>query len=53
MNNKTEGMLSILAALLVLFSAMIDPRVSLALAVTCLLAFAIYKFAFASKRRTD
>ena len=33
MDNRMEGTFSILAALVVLFSAMLDPRVSVALAV--------------------
>ena len=44
MNNKTEGSLAILAALLVLFSAMLDPRVSVILAVAALIALGVYKF---------
>lgn len=52
MTNTTEGTLSILAALLVLFSAMLDPRVSIALAVVSLVALAVYKFALASRRGT-
>jgi hypothetical protein len=51
MDNRTEGTISILAALLVLFSAMLDPRISIALAVIGLVGLAIYKFAFASKQR--
>ena len=50
MSSQTEGTLSIVAALLVLFSAMLDPRVSLALSVVALLAFSIYKFALAYRR---
>jgi hypothetical protein len=44
MNSKTEGVLSILAALLVLFSAMWDPRVSVAVSILALLGLGIYKF---------
>jgi hypothetical protein len=51
MNNQTEGTISTLAALLVLFSAMLDPRVSVVLALVALVAFAIYKFAFAASPR--
>ncbi len=50
MDNKTEGTISIIAALFVLFSAMLDPRVSVIVAVFALVALAIYKFAFASKQ---
>jgi hypothetical protein len=49
MKNKTEGTISILTALFVLFSAMLDPRVSVALAAVFLIGLAIYKFASASK----
>jgi hypothetical protein len=43
MNAKTEGAIAIIAALLVLFSAMWDPRVSLAIAVFALAAFGVYR----------
>lgn len=43
MNNQTEGTISMLAALLVLFSAMLDPRISAGLAVVFLLALGVYK----------
>ena len=45
MSNKTDAIISSLAAIFVLFTAMIDPRVSVGLAVVFLLALAIYKFA--------
>lgn len=44
MNNKIEVAITILAALLVLFTAMLDPKVSLALAALSLLALGIYHF---------
>ncbi len=44
MNEKTEATLSIIAALLVLLSAMFDPRISAGLAVVFLVALAVYKF---------
>ena len=44
MNTKTEGTLAILAALLVLFSAMWDPRVSVGISILALLGFGISKF---------
>lgn len=44
MNDKQESVLSLIAALLVLFSAMIVPPVSAILAVSLLILFAIYKF---------
>ena len=43
MNERNEGILSIIAALFVLFSAMLDPRISAALAVILLAVFALYK----------
>ena len=45
MNTKTEGTIAIIAALLVLFSAMWDPRISAAVSIVVLLGFGIYKFA--------
>jgi hypothetical protein len=45
MNTKTEGTLAVLAALLVLFSAMWDPRISVAISIVALVALGIYKFA--------
>ena len=44
MNEKQEGTLSIIAALLVLFTAMLAPPVSTMLAILLLVAFAVYKF---------
>jgi hypothetical protein len=44
MNTKTEGTLAILAALLVLFSAMWDARVSVGVSILALLGLGIYKF---------
>jgi hypothetical protein len=49
MNSKTEGTIAILAALLVLFSAMWDPRVSVVVSIVALAAFGIYKFVFRQK----
>jgi hypothetical protein len=43
MNPKTEGTLAILAALLVLFSAMWDPRVSAGVSILVLMGLGIYK----------
>jgi hypothetical protein len=45
MNTKTEGTLAILAALFVLFSALWDPRVSVAISVVALAALGLYQFA--------
>jgi hypothetical protein len=43
MNNQTEGLIALSAALLVLFSAMLDPKVSVILAVAGLALYGIYK----------
>lgn len=43
MNTKTEGTLAIVAALLVLFSAMWDPRISVLVSLLVLLGIGIYK----------
>ena len=42
--HKTEGSLAIIAALIVLFSAMWEPFVSIAVAIIALVAFAIWEF---------
>lgn len=44
MNTKTEGTLAIIAALIVLFSALWDPQVSAVVSIVALLGFGIYKF---------
>jgi hypothetical protein len=44
MNTKTEGAIAIIAALIVLFSAMWDPRVSVGVSILALLGLGIYKF---------
>ncbi|MEZ4863485.1 MAG: hypothetical protein R3C14_19355 [Caldilineaceae bacterium] len=49
MNAQTEAVMSLIAALLVLFSAMWDPWVSATLAVILLVAFAAYKFVYARR----
>ncbi len=43
MNAKTEGTIAVLAALLVLFSAMWDPRISVVVAIAALVGLGIYK----------
>jgi len=43
MNTKKEGTLAIIAALIVLFSAMWDPRVSVGISIVALVGFGIYK----------
>jgi hypothetical protein len=44
MDSKVRGAASILAAFLVLFTAMLDPRISSGLAVLLLVALSIYEF---------
>jgi hypothetical protein len=44
MNNKQESTMAIAAAILVLFSAMVDPIVSVILSLSAFLGFAVYKF---------
>jgi len=44
MTDRSEGILAVIAALLVLFSAMVDPRVSAGLALLVLIGYAVYKF---------
>jgi hypothetical protein len=51
MNNSIEGTLSIWAALLVLLTAMLDPRISVALSVIFLAALIVYEFAFVSRNQ--
>jgi hypothetical protein len=45
MSRKTEGSLAIAASVLVLFTAMVDPRVSAAVSVLVMLAFGIWSLA--------
>jgi len=45
MNTKTEGTIAIIAALLVLFSAMWDPRVSVVVSIIALVVIGAYKLA--------
>ncbi len=44
MSTRTKANLEILAALFVLFSAMIDPRISVGIAVVALIALAIWEY---------
>ncbi len=44
MNTKTEGTLAMVAALIVLFSAMWNPLVSVMVSIVALAAIGIYKF---------
>jgi len=46
MTARTEGSLAIVAALLVLFSALLDPFVSLALSIIALLVLGIYNLVY-------
>ena len=43
MNAKTEGTLAVIAALIVLFSAMWDPRISVVVSIAALVIFGVYK----------
>lgn len=43
MDNRTEGTLAVLAALLVLFSALLDPRISAGIALALLVGMAVFK----------
>jgi hypothetical protein len=44
MNARTEGAIAVVAALVVLLSAMWDPRISVAVAVIALAALGVYEF---------
>lgn len=45
MNDKQESTMSLIAALMVLFTALLAPPVSAGLAIFLLVAFAVYKYA--------
>ena len=45
MNTKAEGTLAIIAALIVLFSSMWEPRVSAGVSIIAMVAFGVYKLA--------
>jgi hypothetical protein len=51
-DEKTEATLSIVAAIFVLFTAMLDPRISAGLAILLLVALSIYKFALSRRGTT-
>lgn len=51
MNFKAEATIDMIAAFFVLFVALLDPRVSAALAVIFLIALAIYKTVLPRPRR--
>jgi hypothetical protein len=44
MNTKTEGTLAVIAALIVLFSAMWNPLISVTVSIIALLGYGLYKF---------
>jgi hypothetical protein len=44
MNTKTEGLFAIIAALIVLFSAMWNPLFSVAVSAFAMAAYGVYKF---------
>jgi Ca2+/Na+ antiporter len=44
MSDNTQGVMSSLAAILVLFTALIDPRVSIVIAIAALTGLAVYGF---------
>ena len=44
MNTKTEGAIAIITALIVLFSAMWNPLVSVVVSIVVLLGFGVYKY---------
>jgi hypothetical protein len=44
LTSKQEGTIAMIAAIFVLFSAMIDPRISLAISVIALAALGIRKY---------
>lgn len=52
MSERTEAVISFLAALLVLFSAMLDPRIALGLAIAFLVILAGYKILQSNRRAT-
>jgi hypothetical protein len=41
---KQEGTIAIIAAILVLFSAMVDPKISLVISIVAFAAFGVWKF---------
>jgi len=53
MNDKVEGSLGVLGAIVVLFTTMLDPRISLGLSVSLLLGIGIYHFVRTSWRASQ
>jgi hypothetical protein len=43
-NSKQEGTMAVIAALLVIFTTMLDPLVSAGLAILLMVVFAVWKF---------
>ncbi len=52
MKRGTEATIDVLAAMLVLFTAMLDPRISVVLAIVALLALAAFKW-FSGQQQTS
>ncbi len=50
MSTKTEGIFTITAALLVLFSAMWDARISVWMPLACLAVFGVYRLIVTSRQ---
>ena len=50
MKPKIEGVFESLAAILVIFTAMIDPMISVVVAAVCLFGFGFHKIFYAKKR---
>lgn len=44
LNSRQEGTFSIIAAMIVLFSTMLDPLVSAIIAIAALVLYGVYKF---------
>ena len=53
MSDKQEGTLAVIAAVLVLFSAILDPIVTVILSAALMLAFAVYKLVKHKKSAKD
>ena len=50
MNSKQESMMSGIAAMLLLFTTMLNPLISAGLAIVFLIAFSVYKYPRSTKR---
>ncbi len=51
MKNKFEGIFEIIAALIVLFSSMWDPKISIVLSVSALIIFGVIKLLTGEKNK--